>query len=115
MGTLLWFQADPRFVWNRILLEELIECKVSMLFFNLITNKRWSLYSKLEEIPIEESTKFPHDAKFFFFVIMQLDVFSIPIVQGSIHPLSFLEKWHLLYFYLCVRVSMSAYVSIYCA
>lgn len=105
MGTLLWFQADPRFVWNRILLEELIECKVSMLFFNLITNKRWSLDSKLEEIPIED----------FFFVIMQLDVFSIPIVQGSIHPLSFLEKWHLLYFYLCVRVSMSAYVSIYCA
>lgn len=105
MGTLLWFQADPRFVWNRILLEELIECKVSKLFFNLITNKRWSLDSKLEEIPIED----------FFFVIMQLDVFSIPIVQGSIHPLSFLEKWHLLYFYLCVRVSMSAYVSIYCA
>ena len=22
------FQADPRFIWNRILLEELIECKV---------------------------------------------------------------------------------------
>ncbi|KAK1270943.1 Phosphoinositide phosphatase SAC8 [Acorus gramineus] len=27
-GKPLWKQADPRFVWNRYLLEEMIECKV---------------------------------------------------------------------------------------
>ena len=61
------FQADPRFVWNRNLLEELIETKV---------------------ILFEENTNvfliFIFRRLTYFYMLLQLDEFITPLIQGNI-------------------------------
>ncbi|XP_065852849.1 phosphoinositide phosphatase SAC8 isoform X2 [Euphorbia lathyris] len=45
----LWKQADPRFVWNRNLLEELIECKLDQFILPLLQGSFGAAKLKLKE------------------------------------------------------------------
>ncbi|KAE9618158.1 putative phosphatidylinositol-3,4-bisphosphate 4-phosphatase [Lupinus albus] len=49
MSKPIWKQADPRFVWNRHLLEELIECKPVMFSLN------WGLSFQQAELKVKET------------------------------------------------------------
>ena len=61
------FQADPRFVWNRNLLEELIETKVILFERNTsFSDSPFQIYLPL------------------LYVILQLDEFITPLIQGNI-------------------------------
>ncbi|CAA6654746.1 unnamed protein product [Spirodela intermedia] len=52
-GIPLWKQADPRFVWNRILLEELIECKLDVFSIPIIQGSFHSIEVTMKDLPIK--------------------------------------------------------------
>ncbi|XP_042509430.1 phosphoinositide phosphatase SAC8-like [Macadamia integrifolia] len=47
----LWKQADPRFVWNRNLLEELIECKLDPFIIPLVQGSFQTMQFMLKDAP----------------------------------------------------------------
>lgn len=49
----LWKQADPRFVWNKNLLEELIEAKLDEFIIPLIQGSFQSAHFTLKDIPVK--------------------------------------------------------------
>ncbi|XP_058075028.1 phosphoinositide phosphatase SAC8 isoform X2 [Magnolia sinica] len=51
MSKPLWKQADPRFVWNRNLLEELIECKLDAFIIPLIQGSFQTVEFMLKDSP----------------------------------------------------------------
>ncbi|XP_020192879.1 phosphoinositide phosphatase SAC8 isoform X3 [Aegilops tauschii subsp. strangulata] len=71
----LWKQADPRFVWNRNLLEELIETKV--ILFEENTNVFLIFLFRLLT---------------YFYTLLQLDEFITPLIQGSFQTEQFTLK-----------------------
>lgn len=51
MSKPIWKQADPRFVWNRNLLEELIECKLDGFIIPLLQGSFGAVQLKLNDSP----------------------------------------------------------------
>ncbi|XP_020108626.1 phosphoinositide phosphatase SAC8 isoform X1 [Ananas comosus] len=49
----LWKQADPRFIWNRNLLEELIEAKLDPFIIPVIQGSFQTIQFTLKEIPVK--------------------------------------------------------------
>ncbi|KAK1321287.1 Phosphoinositide phosphatase SAC8 [Acorus calamus] len=50
-GKPLWKQADPRFVWNRYLLEEMIECKLDGFAIPLVQGSFLTIQFMLKGLP----------------------------------------------------------------
>ena len=85
------FQADPRFVWNRNLLEELIETKV--ILFEENTNVFLIFLFRLLT---------------YFYTLLQLDEFITPLIQGNI------LKFQKIPWKYNTVVTISALVTVYC-
>ncbi|XP_015582672.1 phosphoinositide phosphatase SAC8 isoform X3 [Ricinus communis] len=51
MGKPIWKQADPRFVWNKNLLEEFIECKLDEFIIPLLQGSFGAAQLKLKDKP----------------------------------------------------------------
>lgn len=51
MSKPIWKQADPRFVWNRNLLEDLIECKLHEFIVPLLQGSFQTTELKLKDLP----------------------------------------------------------------
>lgn len=52
MSRPIWKQADPRFVWNRALLDELIECKLDEFIMPLVQGSFQTAELTLKNIPV---------------------------------------------------------------
>ncbi|XP_056686933.1 phosphoinositide phosphatase SAC8 isoform X2 [Spinacia oleracea] len=52
MSSPIWKQADPRFVWNRALLDDLIECKLDEFIMPLVQGSFQTAELKLKDAPV---------------------------------------------------------------
>ncbi|KAK9699155.1 hypothetical protein RND81_08G156400 [Saponaria officinalis] len=52
MSRPLWKQADPRFVWNRALLDELIECKLDRFIVPLLQGSYQTAEFEVRDVPV---------------------------------------------------------------